>query len=146
MIVGLGNDLVDIRRIEQSIERFGERFLARVFTTGELATARARTTGGKALAAHLAKRFAAKEAAVKALDYPRGTGVSWRDIEVFSQPNGRPGLRLSGAAARFLAEALPAGHAPRLHLTLTDEWPYAQAVVIVEALPGLAAEVDEGHH
>lgn len=130
MIIGLGNDLVDIRRIEESLERFGERFIAKVFTEAEKATAERRT--GQARSGAYAKRFAAKEALVKALGKK---GVGWRDIEVTNDEEGRPCLSLSGGAAALLARRIPDGMRARLHLTLTDEYPLAQAVVIIEALP-----------
>ncbi|ARJ65604.1 holo-ACP synthase [Magnetospirillum sp. ME-1] len=130
MIIGLGNDLVDIRRIEDSLERFGERFIAKVFTESERATAERRV--GKARSGAYAKRFAAKEALVKALGKD---GVGWRDIEVTNDGTGRPVLCLSGGAAALLARRIPAGMQARLHLTLSDEYPLAQAVVIIEALP-----------
>jgi holo-[acyl-carrier protein] synthase len=130
MIIGLGNDLVDIRRIEDSLERFGERFIAKVFTEAERATADRRM--GKARSGAYAKRFAAKEALVKALGKE---GVGWRDIEVTNDGEGRPCLSLSGGAAALLARRIPDGMQARLHLTLTDEYPLAQAVVIIEAVP-----------
>lgn len=130
MIIGLGNDLVDIRRIEDSLERFGGRFVAKVFTEAERATADRRV--GRARAGAYAKRFAAKEALVKALGKQ---GVGWRDIEVTNDPEGRPLLSLSGGAAALLARRTPPGMAARLHLTLADDYPLAQAVVIVEAVP-----------
>lgn len=130
MIIGLGNDLVDIRRIEDSLERFGERFIAKVFTETEQATAEQRQ--GQARAGAYAKRWAAKEALVKALGKD---GVGWRDIEVSNDSEGRPILTLSGGAAALLARRIPDGMRAALHLSLSDEYPMAQAVVIVEALP-----------
>lgn len=130
MIIGLGNDLVDIRRIEDSLERFGGRFVAKVFTEAERATADRRA--GRARAGAYAKRFAAKEALVKALGKQ---GVGWRDIEVTNDAEGRPRLSLSGGAAALLARRIPPGMSARLHLTLADDYPLAQAVVIVEAVP-----------
>lgn len=130
MIIGLGNDLVDIRRIEDSLERFGERFIAKVFTEAERATAERRV--GKARSGAYAKRFAAKEALVKALGKD---GVGWRDIEVANDETGRPVLSLSGGAAALLARRIPDGMQARLHLTLSDEYPLAQAVLIIEAVP-----------
>ncbi len=129
MIIGLGNDLVDIRRIEDSLERFGERFVAKVFTEAERAKAESRP---KLRAATYAKRFAAKEALVKALGKE---GVGWRDMEVTNDGEGRPGLILTGGAAALLARRIPAGMRAHLHLSLSDEYPLAQAVVIIEALP-----------
>ncbi|EME71449.1 4'-phosphopantetheinyl transferase [Paramagnetospirillum caucaseum] len=130
MIIGLGSDLVDIRRIEDSLERFGERFIAKVFTEGERATAERRV--GQARSGAYAKRFAAKEALVKALGKD---GVGWRDIEIANDGEGRPCLSLSGGAAALLARRIPAGMRAHLHLSLTDEYPLAQAVVIIEVLP-----------
>jgi holo-[acyl-carrier protein] synthase len=130
MIIGLGNDLVDIRRIEKTIERFGDRFLAKVFTKVEREKADSRTESLRA--ATYAKRFAAKEAATKALGKQ---GLFWRDMEVVNGPDGRPVLTLSGSASRNLAALIPPGMVPRIHLTLSDAYPLAQAVVIIEALP-----------
>lgn len=130
MILGLGNDLVDIRRIEDSLERFGERFIAKVFTPAERETAERRT--GKARSGAYAKRFAAKEALVKALGK---RGVGWRDMEVTNDAEGRPSLALSGGAAALLARRIPAGMRAKIHLTLSDDYPLAQAVVIIEVLP-----------
>jgi holo-[acyl-carrier protein] synthase len=130
MIIGLGNDLVDIRRIEDSLERFGQRFIAKVFTEAEQATAERRV--GQSRAGAYAKRFAAKEALVKALGKQ---GVGWRDMEVTNDPEGRPILTLTGGAASLLAQRVPAGMRARLHLSLSDDYPLAQAVVIIEVLP-----------
>jgi holo-[acyl-carrier protein] synthase len=130
MIIGLGNDLVDIRRIEDSLDRFGDRFIAKLFTEGEMATAERRV--GRARSGAYAKRFAAKEALVKALGKH---GVGWHDIEVTNDADGRPSLTLHGGAASLLERRIPAGMRAVLHLTLSDDYPLAQAVVIVEALP-----------
>ena len=131
MIIGIGSDLCDIRRIERSLERFGERFTHRIFTEGE----RAKCDRRAARAPSYARRFAAKEACAKALGTGLSAGVFWRDMEVVNLPSGQPTLRLAGGAAERLAELLPAGHAARLHVSLTDDPPMAQAFVIIEALP-----------
>lgn len=131
MIVGIGSDLCDIRRIARTLERHGERFTHRVFTDGE----RARCDRRAARAEGYARRFAAKEACAKALGTGLSASVFWRDMEVVNLPSGQPTLRLAGGAAERLAELLPAGHAARLHVSLTDDPPMAQAFVIIEALP-----------
>ncbi|MEE7448211.1 holo-ACP synthase [Methylobacterium radiotolerans] len=131
MIVGIGSDLCDIRRIARTLERHGERFTHRVFTDGE----RARCDRRAARAEGYARRFAAKEACAKALGTGLSAGVFWRDMEVVNLPSGQPTLRLAGGAAERLAELLPAGHVARLHVSLTDDPPMAQAFVIIEALP-----------
>ena len=131
MILGIGSDIVDIRRIERVIERHGERFLERVFTEVE----RARAEGRASRAATYAKRFAAKEACAKALGTGMRSDVYWRDMGVVNLPSGQPTLALTGNAADHLARMIPPGHAPRIHLTLTDEHPYALAFVVIEALP-----------
>ena len=136
MIIGIGNDLVDIRRIEQTVERFGERFLRRVFTDEERAKAERRAGVPRAVAATLAKRFAAKEACAKALGTGFRHGVFWRDLGVVNQPGGQPVLWLTGGAARRLAALLPAGMAARIDLTMTDEYPLAEAVVVISAIAG----------
>ncbi|AWN46786.1 holo-ACP synthase [Methylobacterium terrae] len=131
MIVGIGSDLCDIRRIERSLERFGDRFTHRVFTEGE----RARSDRRAARAPSYARRFAAKEACSKALGTGMSHGVFWRDMEVVNLPGGRPTLRLTNGAADRLAALMPPGHRPVVHVTLTDDPPLAQAFVIIEALP-----------
>ncbi len=135
MIIGLGNDICDIRRIEKTLERWGERFINRVYTAEEIRKANTR----KLKAETYAKRFAAKEACAKALGtgVPR-RGVHWTHMGVVNLPSGRPTLDLTGGAAIRLAEMLPEGHAGHVHLTITDDYPYAQAVVIIEALPRVA--------
>ena len=133
MILGLGNDLCDIRRIERSIARYGDRFLDRVFTPAERARADARVD--RVRAAAYAKRFAAKEACAKALGTGFSDGVFLRDIGVVNLPSGRPVLDLTGGAARRLAGLVPPGMQARLDLTMTDEHPLAQAVVIISAVP-----------
>ena len=131
MIVGIGSDLCDIRRIARTLDRHGERFTHRVFTDGE----RARCDRRAARAEGYARRFAAKEACAKALGTGLSAGVFWRDMEVVNLPSGQPTLRLAGGAAERLAELLPAGHVARLHVSLTDDPPMAQAFVIIEAVP-----------
>ena len=134
MIIGLGSDLIDIRRIEKTLERWEERFLVRVFTPGERAKAeRRRGAGMQAFAATLAKRFAAKEACSKALGTGISHGVNWQGMEVDSLPSGKPTLHLTGGAARRLAELTPTGMTAQIDLTMTDEYPYAQAMVILSA-------------
>jgi holo-[acyl-carrier protein] synthase len=133
MIIGLGSDIVDIRRIERTLERHGERFLERVFTPVERAKAAKRTQ--KLQAATLAKRFAAKEAASKALGTGFSAGVFWRDLGVVNLSTGQPTLRLTGGAAARLAAITPPGHAAQVALTMTDEYPYAQALVMISAVP-----------
>lgn len=131
MIIGLGNDVIDIRRIAETIERFGDRFLDRVYTDIE----RARSERRHGRVASYAKRFAAKEACAKALGTGLRRGVYWRDMGVVNLPSGRPTLALSGGAARRLAALTPDGFEARIDLTLTDEFPLAEAVVIISALP-----------
>ncbi|MEH6632914.1 MAG: holo-ACP synthase [Halopseudomonas aestusnigri] len=132
MILGIGNDLVDIRRIEKSLEKYGERFIARVFTEQEAITAKSRANP----AATFAKRFAVKEACAKAL----GTGL-WRhgvlftDIGVINKESGQPQLELKGAAAEHLRDMVPKGMTPRLHVTISDDYPHAQAFVLISAEP-----------
>ncbi len=131
MIIGIGNDLMDIRRIEKTLERHGERFTHRVFTDVE----RAKSDRRKLRAASYAKRFAAKEACAKALGTGLSQGVFWRDMGVVNLPGGKPTLALTGGAAERLAKILPAGHVADIHLTITDEFPLAQAIVIIYARP-----------
>jgi holo-[acyl-carrier protein] synthase len=131
MIIGIGQDKCDIRRIEKALDRFGERFATRVFTDVEQALANRR----KQRAATYAKRFAAKEACAKALGtgVPR-RGVHWRDLGVVNLPSGQPTMALTGGAAARLLAMTPAGMTARVHLTITDEYPYAEAMVIIEAI------------
>jgi holo-[acyl-carrier protein] synthase len=138
MIIGFGNDLCDIRRIESSIARFGERFINRCFTETE----RRKSDGRASRAASYAKRFAAKEACAKALGTGLHAGVAWRDMGVVNLPSGKPTMHLTGGAAARLAALTPPGHKALIHLTLTDEYPLAQAQVIIEAIAmaGAAAE------
>ena len=130
MIIGLGNDIIDIRRIEKTIERFGERFLARVFTETE----RCKSDRRALRAASYAKRFAAKEACAKALGTGFSRGVFWHDLGVVNLPSGRPTLELTGGAAQILDELTPTGHGVRIDLTITDDFPTAQAIVIISAI------------
>lgn len=129
MIIGLGNDLIDIRRIERTIERYGERFLNRIFTDVE----REKSDRRRGRAASYAKRFAAKEACSKALGTGIRRGVFWRDMGVVNLPSGRPTLALTGGAARQLDALIPEGYAARVDLTITDDFPHAQAIVIISA-------------
>lgn len=133
MILGLGADICDIRRIEAVLERFGERFLARVFTETE--RARAERRHGAARAGTYAKRFAAKEACAKALGTGFTQGVFHSCIGVVNRPGGQPTLALTGGAAARLAALAPAGAVARIDVTLTDEYPYAYAQVIISAVP-----------
>ena len=133
MILGIGNDMVDIRRIERSIARLGDRFIERVFTPAERDRAERRTE--RTRAATYAKRFAAKEATAKALGTGIADGVFFRDMAVVNLENGQPTLRLTGGAAARLAAMTPAGMRSSLALTMTDEYPYASAVVIISAVP-----------
>jgi holo-[acyl-carrier protein] synthase len=130
MILGIGSDLCDIRRIEKTLARHGERFTHRVFTEGE----RARCDRRAARAEGYARRFAAKEACSKALGTGLSDGVFWRDMEVVNLPSGQPTLRLTGGAAERLAAMLPEGHAARVHVSMTDDPPLAQAFVVIEAV------------
>lgn len=132
MIIGLGSDLCNIERVQNSLDRFGERFENRVFTDIERAKANRRpfTKAGT-----LAKRFAAKEAFSKAVGTGFKQGVFMKDIGVVNRPGGAPTLSLTGGALARLESMVPAGHRPVVHLTLTDDHPWAQAFVIIEALP-----------
>ena len=132
MIIGLGSDLSDIRRIEKTLERHGERFTHRIFTELE----RTRSERKADRAASYAKRFAAKEACAKALGTGIRRGVFWRDMGVVNMRSGQPTMALTGGAAARLAEILPPGAKPVIHLSLTDDHPYAQAFVIIEAVDG----------
>jgi holo-[acyl-carrier protein] synthase len=129
VILGIGNDLIDIRRIEKSLERFGDRFVQRIFTETE----QKRSEGRATRAASYAKRFAAKEACSKALGTGLRRGVFWRDMGVVNLPSGQPTMKLTGGAAERLKAMLPPGTEPFIHLTITDEGPYAQAFVVIEA-------------
>jgi holo-[acyl-carrier protein] synthase len=131
VIVGIGSDLCDIRRIQTSLDRFGERFVNRVYT--EVERARSERKGDRA--ASYAKRFAAKEACAKALGTGLRNGVFWRDMGVVNLRSGQPTMALTGGAKARLDALLPPGTEARIHLSLTDEPPYAQAFVIIEAVP-----------
>lgn len=131
MIIGIGSDLCDIRRIERSLERFGDRFTHRIYTEGE----RARSDRRAARAPSYARRFAAKEACSKALGTGLSHGVFWKDMEVINLPSGKPTMRLSGGALERLRKMTPEGYEPVIHVSLTDDPPLAQAFVIIEALP-----------
>lgn len=127
MILGLGNDMIDIRRIEATIARFGDRFLERVFTPLERAKSDARAQR----AASYAKRFAAKEACAKALGTGLRSSVYWRDMGVVNLASGRPALKLTGGALARLKAITPAGQEARIDVTLSDDFPWAQAIVII---------------
>ena len=131
MIIGLGNDLIDIRRIEEIIARYGDRFLDRIYTDIE----RQRSDRRHLRAASYAKRFAAKEACAKALGTGIRDGVFWRDMGVVNLPSGRPTLELTGGAVKRLQSITPRGHGVRIDLTITDDFPLAQAIVIISAVP-----------
>jgi holo-[acyl-carrier protein] synthase len=135
MILGIGSDLVDIRRLEKVLDRHGERFLSRVFTPVE----RARSERKAGQAATLAKRFAAKEACAKALGTGIRNGVFWRDMGVVNLPSGRPTMELTGGALARLESLVPAGCKARIDVTITDEWPLAQAFVTISADPAVRA-------
>jgi len=131
MIIGIGNDLIDIRRIEQTLKRFGERFLTRLFTKTEQKVSERRKNRGESYA----KRFAAKEACSKALGTGFRKGVFGRDIGVVNIPGGKPSIILTGGAKQRLVEITPKGYTPHIDLTLTDEHPLAEAFVIISAIP-----------
>jgi len=131
MILGLGNDTIDIRRIEKTLAQYGERFTARIFTEIEIRKSDRRAQR----AASYAKRFAAKEACSKALGTGFRRGVFWKDMGVVNEPSGRPTMVLTGGSAIQLGRLVPPGHRPVIHLTITDDFPYAQAIVMIEALP-----------
>jgi holo-[acyl-carrier protein] synthase len=131
MILGLGNDIIDIQRIGRTIDRYGDRFLGRVFTDTERRKSDARVER----AASYAKRFAAKEACAKALGTGLRQGVYWRDMGVVNLASGRPTLSLTGGAAEQLKRITPPGFEARIDLTLTDDYPLAQAIVIISAVP-----------
>jgi holo-[acyl-carrier protein] synthase len=135
MILGLGSDLVDIRRIESTLERFGQRFTHRIFTAAE----RDKSERRAARAASYARRFAAKEACAKALGTGFRKAVYWRDMEVVNLPGGKPSMRLTGGALARLASMVPKGMRAQIDVSLTDDPPIAQAIVIISALPEIAA-------
>jgi holo-[acyl-carrier protein] synthase len=130
MIIGLGSDLIDIRRIEKSLARFGDRFTTRIFTAIE----QTKSDRRKQRAASYAKRFAAKEACSKALGTGLSNGVFWRDMGVVNLPGGKPTMQLTGGAELRLQTMVPDGMQAHVHLTITDDYPLAQAVVVIEAL------------
>jgi holo-[acyl-carrier protein] synthase len=134
MIIGIGNDLIDIRRVAKVIERHGERFLDRIFTEAERAKAQRRAKSEKMVVATYAKRFAAKEACSKALGTGIRRGVWWRDMGVINLPGGRPSMLLTGGALVRLQALTPDGLEARIDLTITDDWPIAQAFVIISAV------------
>lgn len=131
MIIGLGHDLCDIRRVEKTLADYGERFVRRCFTEIE----RQKSDRRKQRAASYAKRFAAKEACAKALGTGLSQGVFWRDMGVVNLPSGQPTMRLTNGAADRLAQLVPSGHEAHIHLTITDEYPLASAYVMIEARP-----------
>ncbi len=131
MIIGIGSDITDIRRVEKVIERHGERFLSRIFTDVERAKAERR----KNRVETYAKRFAAKEACAKALGTGIRGGVWWRDMGVINLPSGRPTMKLTGGALTRLEALVPEGHDARIDLTMTDEYPLAQAFVVISCVP-----------
>jgi holo-[acyl-carrier protein] synthase len=135
MIIGLGSDICDARRIEQVLERHGDRFLNRIFTEAERTKADRRANRVQTYA----KRFAAKEACAKALGTGFRGGVFWRDMGVVNLPSGKPTMQLTGGALERLKAITPAGHEVRIDVSLTDEGPTAQAIVIIQALPPGAA-------
>ena len=139
MIIGIGSDLCDINRIDETLQRYGERFAARCFTETE----RKRSDRRAGRAASYAKRFAAKEACAKALGTGLRAGIAWRDMGVVNLPSGQPTLCLTGGAATRLAALTPPGHRVFIHVTLTDEYPLAQAQVIIEAIAMDAAQIGD---
>jgi holo-[acyl-carrier protein] synthase len=138
MILGIGSDICDVRRVEDTLTRFGERFIQRCFTPIE----QARSDRRADRAASYAKRFAAKEACAKALGTGLRAGVYWRDMGVVNLRSGQPTMRLTGGAAEILARMTPVGHVAVIHLTITDEFPMAQAFVMIEARPAPGADFD----
>jgi holo-[acyl-carrier protein] synthase len=131
MIIGIGSDLIDIRRVEKTLERFGARFVNRVFTDVEREKSDRRANRG----ASYAKRFAAKEACSKALGTGIRMGVNWREMGVVNLPTGQPTMQLTGSAASRLASLTPPGLVPRIDVTITDDYPLAQAFVVISAWP-----------
>lgn len=131
MIIGIGSDLADIRRIEKTLTRFGDRFIQRVFTEIEQAKSERR----RERVASYAKRWAAKEACSKALGTGLRMGVAWREMGVVNLSSGQPTMHLTGGAAERLSRMMPPGLRPRIHVTITDDHPWAQAFVVIEALP-----------
>lgn len=135
MILGIGNDLIDIRRIEATLARFGDRFIKRIFTEAEVKKAERRKGAGNAYACTLAKRFAAKEAASKALGTGFRSGVYWRDLGVANLASGKPTILMTGGAAKRLTAMTPAGMRAQVDVTLTDDYPLAEAFVVISAVP-----------
>jgi holo-[acyl-carrier protein] synthase len=135
MIIGIGSDLSDIRRVQKVIERHGDRFLNRVFTEQERARAERRSGNQRNYFSTFAKRFAAKEACSKALGTGIRQGVWWRDMGVINLRGGKPSMALTGGALVRLKSLLPPGHTAQIDLSITDEWPLAQAFVIISAVP-----------
>lgn len=131
MIIGIGTDLANIERIQGTLDRFGDRFLKRVFTETERNTAERR----KLQAETYAKRWAAKEACSKALGTGLRMGVAWNEMEVRNLRTGQPTMHVTGSAAKRMADLTPKGHRSHIHVTLTDDHPWAQAFVVIEALP-----------
>src|SRR3954471_1309983 len=134
MIIGIGSDLIDIRRVAKVIERHGDRFLDRIFTEAERARAQRRAKSEKMVVATYAKRFAAKEAMSKALGTGIRQGVWWQDMGVVNLPGGKPSMKLTGGALVRLQALLPPGHDAQIDLSITDDWPLAQAFVIISAV------------
>lgn len=134
MIIGLGSDLINIHRVEETLSKFGDRFTHRVFTELE----RQKSDRRNQRAASYAKRFAAKEACAKALGTGLRAGVYWRDMGVVNAPSGKPTMKLTGGAQKRLQSMTPDGHEVVIHITITDDDPWAQAFVIIEALPQLS--------
>jgi holo-[acyl-carrier protein] synthase len=130
MILGIGNDVIDIRRIEKTLDSYGERFVQRIFTEVEIRKSERRAQR----AASYAKRFAAKEACSKALGTGFRAGVFWKDMGVVNEPSGKPTMLLTGGARARLDKMTPSGHSTRIHLTITDDFPYAHAFVMIEAV------------
>ena len=131
MVIGMGGDLIDIRRVERTLDRFGERFVKRIFTELERSNSVSRANR----AASYARRFAAKEACAKALGTGFRGGVFWRDLGVYNLPSGKPALELTGGARTRLEELTPDGMRAHIELTITDEPPLAQAIVLISAHP-----------
>ena len=140
MIIGIGSDLVDIRRIDATLERYGARFLDRIFTETE----RAKSDGRAQRSASYAKRFAAKEACAKALGTGLRKGVFWRDMGVVNLPGGKPSLSLTGGALERLRAITPPGHTAQIDLSITDDFPLAQAIVIISATAAAAQNPRQG--
>lgn len=141
MILGIGSDLIDIRRIEKTLARFGDRFVQRIFTETEQRKAERRKGAGNSYAATLAKRYAAKEAAAKALGTGFRRGVFWRDLGVVNLPSGKPTVVMTGGAAERLLVLTPAGMRAQVDLSITDEYPIAEAMVIISAVPDISTPV-----